>query len=265
MSKEIKYSFFILIGLSTFFLIFSIERKEQNKQGKKQKEVILENQKKSESKKEIKLIQKEEKNDFLMQGWEKEENNTIKEENYNLTKEETIFLEEHIWGLLGGFWSFSERMVALEENPNYTEVDVNFSEEGVKMLQNGLVEIWYYKQEVRFFTMDFIMDKSLFTNKTDSYLYGIYGGFARIKFPVYQVEQMNTETIFLDNIYSENGYDKVELDWMEGFWHISYSMMEAEGVGRNIGYYPANDIYIDPTDCNTIYVDFCGLWKMRRQ
>ena len=199
--------------------------------------------------------------DYLIRGWEREEKNVKKEEDYYLTIEETVFLEEHLWGIIMGAWEFSERIVALKKNSNHREWEVNFSEEGIREMKLDMVDIWYTKEHVWCRTP---APRRFFSNQTDIYLYSIYGGLVEIKFPVYQIEQMDTGTIFLDNVYSETGYDEVELDWMKGFYHVYYSMMEAEGAGRMTGYYPANDIYIDPENTDVIYVDFCGLWKMVR-
>lgn len=272
MRRKIKRSVFILflgISISLFccdFCIGIIEGK-----GKIEKEFLeefiyipeknlLEECGRMEKEKEIQFTQREEV-DYLVRGWEREEKNVKKEADYYLTIEETAFLEEHLWGIIMGAWEFSERIVALKKNSNHREWEVNFSEEGIREMKLDMVDIWYTKEHVWCRTP---APRRFFSNQTDIYLYSIYGGLVEIEFPVYQIEQMDTGTIFLDNVYSETGYDEVELDWMKGFYHVSYSMMDAEGVGRMTGYYPANDIYIDPENTDVIYVDFCGLWKMVR-
>ncbi len=268
-NKKNVFVLFLGISINLFYCDFCIgiiEGKGQIEEEFSEKFIyipeknLLEKCGRMEKEKEIQFTQQEEV-DYLIRGWEREEKNVKKEADYYLTIEETAFLEEHLWGVVMGAWEFSERVIALKENVNHREWEVNFSEKGIEEMELNRVMIWYYKEDLWCSTP---APRRFFSNQADIYLYSVYGGLVKIRFPVYQVEQMDTGTIFLDNVYSETGYDEVELDWMKGFYHVYYSMMEAEGAGRMTGYYPANDIYIDPEDTDVIYVDFCGLWKMVR-
>ena len=70
-------------------------------------------------------------------------------------------------------------------------------------------------------------------------------------------------------LLKEQGYE-VQVEGIEDFIHIGYSgsITDTKEVIENENVFFdcfGSDIYIDPDDADTIYIDFCGLWKMERE
>lgn len=274
MNHRLTYIFYAMIAIGLFFCGIWIGE-EQGRNRKENTESITMTKpfeitlKKEKKQKEEMVLNSAEETPFLEKldfGWELEESKMISD--YELTEEETRFLKDHLFGR----WNFSERVVELGGEKNGEKTESNFSTSGVDTIQikpelpyrvrsQTKPHISYGREMVIIF---FHKNSSLFCDSQDVFLYGLYGGFAEVTFPAYSIEVMETDHIFLDDIYSETGYYEAQVEGMEGFVHVSYSRLDSKETMREIGYYPANDIYIDPNNTEIIYIDFCGLWKMER-
>ncbi|MDL2302265.1 hypothetical protein LJC58_07915 [Lachnospiraceae bacterium OttesenSCG-928-D06] len=112
---------------------------------------------------------------------------------------------------------------------------------------------------------DFLSDSG------DMYLYAMWSGFNWSSNPRYKIANVDTNIIHLEDLYYDKGHD-IQFPGAENFIKVTYSIdnesqsfiqisYPTEGIkGRNL----ADIIYIDPNDSNTIYLEFCGLWKMER-
>jgi len=186
------------------------------------------------------------------------EKNNEKDVFPNLTESEIEFLEKHLFGQ----WRFSERLYSLDESSNNRyNTTYNISDIGVEELKKYLV-IAYEKDWIDFPVR---MQQTTFSNARDMFLFGRNGGFYSIRNPVYSIEKMDSNVIDLSNVYTlGSGKNKIEFLGAENFIKISCLVRNEENMSRQIGEVFLNTIYIDPNDVNTIYADFCGLWKMER-
>lgn len=176
---------------------------------------------------------------------------------YSLTEEEQTFLEEHLYGL----WKFSKRIVELKEIDSISgEVRSNFSYLGRECIKEG-EKLHFGEEEVE---KTSLLSFCAFSNVYDMYLYGIYGGFSYSQKPVFSLEIIEGDTIELNHVFQKEACDKVQAEWMKGFVHVTYFTLDSLEETRRMGNYFANHIYIDPNDTETIYVDFCGLWEMKK-
>ena len=189
-----------------------------------------------------------------MQKTENQEENP-----YTLTEEEEIFLQEHLYGQ----WRFSERIIRIDEDNNndYGAV-ANISYVGVAQLKKSVR--LYYGEDAVYFTEEIGQDS--FTYPQDMYLFAAHGGFCWSRNPVYTVNALEEDVITLTDVYNMHGYE-VPAEWMENFILVTYFTMP--GLNDSTLYvngfnYFGSAIYIDPNDKDTIYIDFCGLWKMER-
>lgn len=209
-----------------------------------------------------------EKEDHEKTAYSEEEKTCINKElpqtvNEELSEEENRFLEEHLYGQ----WKFSERVIKIEENVHDTKISSNISDEGVKELkERGGALLRYEETKV---CLGEGLDHVL-SNAGDMFLFASYGCFNQTDNPVYKVSRLNTDILTLKDIYEkEQGYE-VQVEGIEDFIHIGYSgsITDTKEVIENENVFFdcfGSDIYIDPDDADTIYIDFCGLWKMERE
>lgn len=191
------------------------------------------------------------------------EENLLKQSENDAGKEvydEKQFLEEHLYGQ----WEFAERIVEIDESNNLVYgVTPNLSELGVEELKEA-VSIVYGKEAIYFAEE---MKQDVFTDVQDMYLFGKCGGFNCTYEPIYEIERMNSDVVMLEDIYNWHEKQAVQIDEMEKFIHVSYSgkrAKEGEKESRTWSKRLGSDIYINPEDKDTIYIEFCGLWKMKR-
>ena len=189
-----------------------------------------------------------------MQETEKQEENP-----YTLAEEEEIFLQEHLYGQ----WRFSERIIKIGGDHNFQNgMEPNISDVGATQLKKS-VRLYYDERSVEF-TVE--IGQNSFTYPQDMYLFAAHGGFSWSRSPVYTVNALEEDVITLKDVYNKDGY-KAPAEWMENFTHVTYFTMQdtkKSGPRGNIFTYFGSDVYIDPNDKDTIYIDFCGLWKMER-
>lgn len=175
-----------------------------------------------------------------------------------LSDEDLTFLEDHLFGQ----WRFSERIIALDQTQNiFYDTNSNISDIGVEELKKNMV-ISFSEDYIEFPVS--ITQNSL-SNAKDMFLFGKYGGFQTVQFPIYEIVDNNTNMIALKDIYLTEPY-YVYLSDANHYMKVSYTtqLNNGEYAQRKISYNFLSRIYIDPDDTDTIYVDFCGLWSMER-
>lgn len=190
---------------------------------------------------------------------EDETESLLEDETDTLSEEDRTFLEEHIYGQ----WRFSNRVIELDENNNnYYGATSNISDVGVEELKQTVV-ILYEEESVGFSVM---IGQDSFSHAQDMYLFAAYGGFSCTINPIYKINEMSTDKVVLRDRYSWNDHYEVQMPGWEDYIHVSYrakSYQDSFVMGKYFTYF-CSDIYVDPNDTDTIYVDFCGLWEMTR-
>ena len=176
---------------------------------------------------------------------------------YELTEEEEKFLQEYLYGQ----WRFSERIIEIDENNNFNYNSFpNISDIGVEEIK--AVRLLYEDSSV---SITVKIGQDTFTNARDMYLFAAHGGFSWSDNPIYSINEMDTDSIILKDVYNiYNGYE-VTVEGLENYIHVHYSVpTEKSELHGNIFSCFGSDIYINPSDTDVIYIDFCGLWKMER-
>ena len=99
----------------------------------------------------------------------------------------------------------------------------------------------------------------------DMYLFGAYGGSNVVNLPRYHIDaDVDESKICLADIYG-NGSCYVQFPEEKELVRVYYNLGYDETVNPHLnGIYMGSNIYIDPNDTDTIYLDFCGLWEMKR-
>lgn len=139
----------------------------------------------------------------------------------------------------------------------------NISKVGMEELKKAVV-IDYEKDTV-YFPIE--IRQGSFTYPQDMYLFAAYGGFSWADKPIYSIEKMDSDIVVLKDVYNAEQSYQVQIDGLENFYHVRYTVLafRQKSVCRgNIFSLFGSDIYINPADENTIYIDFCGLWRMER-
>ena len=176
-----------------------------------------------------------------------------------LQEGEQQFLEEHLYGQ----WRFANRVVGIDENNGHHRA-ANISDAGVEELKQTAVML--YGEDVVRFPVE--IEQNSFSNARDMYFWAAYGGFSWTRKPIYEMNRLDTDTIVLRDVYNWwEGYE-VQMQGWEDYIHVHYYASHAQ---ESIHYYGSDiylpfgsDIYVNPSDTDTIYVDFCGLWEMTR-
>lgn len=170
-----------------------------------------------------------------------------------LSTDDRNFLNEHLFGS----WSFSRRLISLEECGQ----EGDFS----SLAEKGLEDLWIT------FERDFISikgyDADTFSNVYDVYLFTEYGGNTMPNQRVYQIQSdMDEENIILHHTLTE------DMEVLAPFPENCELMRITYDLGYDLDQFPAVDtvlfgdnIYLDPEDINTIYMDFGGLWELKRE
>ena len=174
---------------------------------------------------------------------------------YDLTEKDMEFLKEHLFGQ----WAFSRRLVELDEGRNKHQGAVsNFSAQGMEELKE--MRFTYGACDARLLRL-----RTFLSDATDMYLFGIYGGLNLVYTPYYHIDtEVDEGNILLTDLYGGGTYPaefpgdkelvRVYYNW--GYDERAYPSVSMVYMGCNI--------YIDPEDTETIYVDFGGLWEMKR-
>ena len=170
-----------------------------------------------------------------------------------LSTDSRNFLGKHLFGS----WSFSRRLISLEECGQ----EGDFS----SLAEKGLEDLWIT------FERDFISikgyDADTFSNVYDVYLFSEYGGNTMPNQPVYQIQSdVDEENIILHHTLTEDMEVLIPFPEKCELMRITYDL------GYDLDQFPAVDtvlfgdnIYLDPEDTDTIYMDFGGLWELKRE
>jgi hypothetical protein len=241
MNKTIKYSIFILICIITFFMGFMLQGYQASRNNDYATIESIENK-------------------SLEEGLNfKSEKNIV----FKLSESDISFLEKHILGQ----WTFSERIFTLNEDNNiYYNAVSNFSDEGVEEIKESVV-ILFSENSVSSVVK---INQDSLSNARDMYLFSMWGGFHWASYPHYGIEDIGTSIVTLEDIYYDDGCD-VQLAGVDNLIKVTYRLSsEEEMYDNNLNSYTiygkkfANVAYVDPNDVDSIYLDFCGLWKMNR-
>lgn len=182
-----------------------------------------------------------------------------KDDTDTLSEEDRAFLEEHVYGQ----WRFSNRIVELDENNNiHYGATSNISDVGVEELKRTVV-ICYDEGWVGF---PVEIGQDSFTHAQDMFIFAAYGGFSSTINPVYKISEMHTNKVVLSDMYNWAYSYAIRMPGWEDYIHITYHAKSDPDSMLCANYFPffGSDIYVDPNDTDTIYVDFCGLWEMIR-
>lgn len=182
-------------------------------------------------------------------------------ETRNLSEEDQKFLEEHVYG----YWKISRRIFALDESNNDTaNLSSNISDEGVKSLIGSSIHI-----NKKFISRDVsrASEVSNLTNPVDIYLLGFYGVFNKIVNPVYEISEASTKDLLI-NDKIVNIKSPLDIFGTEKITTVSYGLGERDYSRAfiNIEIYDiGGTLYVpDLKDKNTLYIDFCGIWELKR-
>lgn len=178
-----------------------------------------------------------------------------------MSDEDEKIVDEHLLG----DWEFSERIIPLEEE---YDGSLSFSEQGLEELKNIIID---FKINGDYFVGRKYDDRDAFSNPGDVFLFKLYAGFS-ISPTLYgfRVERnVDEDRLGLRHIISREGdYEEYEAafpgdcELVHLTYDMSYDTKENPVLLPEI--YPAASVYIDLDDDETIYLDFCGLWKMKR-
>lgn len=120
-----------------------------------------------------------------------EEESIQEEETDALSEEDRAFLEEHIYGQ----WRFADRIVELDQNNNIHNGGIsNISDVGIEELKRTVVIC--YEDDCFWCPVD--IGQNTFSYAQDMYLFGMYNGFSWTQDPVYSINEMDTDTIYVD-------------------------------------------------------------------
>jgi hypothetical protein len=182
-------------------------------------------------------------------------------ETINLSEEDQKFLEEHVYG----YWMISRRIFALDERNNDTaNLSSNISDEGVKSLIGS--GIYITKNSISQESSR-VSSVAHLTNPVDTYLLGLYGIFNKIVNPVYEISEVSTKNLLI-NDKLVNIKSPLDIFSTEKITKVSYGLGERDNSRAFINieiYEIGGTLYVpDPKDKNTLYIDFCGIWELKR-
>lgn len=162
----------------------------------------------------------------------------------NLDEEDAQFILEHVLGE----WKISERIIEIKDADN-------ISSKGIEEMKNLVV----------IYDKDFVMingyDQHTFSNRDDIFLYLSYGGILEVNLPVYHIDWHVDE----ENLGGQGKYYRFPKECE--LVHVNYNLGYDVGSHSSVLYgisYAASNIYVNPNDKDTIYLDMCGLWELKR-
>lgn len=199
----------------------------------------------------------------------------------DLTDADKAFLENYFYGI----WQFEERIAPLCEQAydsaaskevKYSEW--NFSDKAQQTL--GTLGMDINDMTVSITKMEPYSMKNNdtlylpswgyyeFENPQDSFLYGIYGGYGYVHAPSYHVEKISPAEVRILNLSNGYTYETVDMSEQgsEEIYHVYYNFaaLPSEKDSCYGGKLP-DSFYIDLKQPDVMYLDFCGLWKLKRR
>lgn len=170
-----------------------------------------------------------------------------------LNEADARFLEEHLYGI----WGFDQRLIALGE----AGCTGDFSKQGTNELEEVLI----------IYEDDFVdrkgYGKNTFSNVKDVFLFAEYGGNSMVNEPVYHVDRnVDENRIILQNILEKENALPVpfpeNIQLVKVSFDLGYDTALCPAVDTNLF---GSNIYVNPDDADTIYMDFGGLWRLERK
>ncbi len=176
----------------------------------------------------------------------------------DLTDEERKFIEEHVYGK----WKFNARLYKLKESEGGNEgMPDNFSDQGVAELISGKGNFIFF--DMRFTSISF--EQTALSSPGDVYLCFVYSrGFILNEWHVWG--EVDAGNIRVRNAFRAED-DYVSLEGKDRLVEITSDNGIVKSVYGDDNSY--NDcctrhLYADPGDTDTLYLDLCGLWELKR-
>lgn len=199
----------------------------------------------------------------------------------DLTDADKAFLENYFYGI----WQFEERIAPLCEqaydsaaSKEVKHSEWNFSDKAQQTL--GTLGMDINDMTVSITKMEPYSMKNNdtlylpswgyyeFENPQDSFLYGIYGGYGYVHAPSYHVEKISPAEVRILNLSNGYTYETVDMSEQgsEEIYHVYYNFasLPTEKDSCYGGKLP-DSFYIDLKQPDVMYLDFCGLWKLKRR
>ncbi len=162
----------------------------------------------------------------------------------DIEEEDAQLIEEHVFGE----WKIRERIMELES-------DNNISTQGIEEMKN-LVFI-YDKNFVRIDGYE----QCTFSDRDDLFLFQYYGGNYGVKLPVYHVNRDVDEC----DLGGQGDYGQFpkECELVKVDYDLGYDLSLYPSVLYGTRY-AGEALYVDSEDKDTLYLDMCGLWELKR-
>ncbi|MCM1233939.1 MAG: hypothetical protein NC489_27855, partial [Ruminococcus flavefaciens] len=109
-------------------------------------------------------------------------------------------------------------------------------------------------------------DQNTFSRPEDIYLYNQCGGDQAVNDPVYYVDRHvdeNNIPISNDGIQIEGAVFPLKCELVFVFYDLGCDEAYYPAITCTYGH-AADRIYVNPDDTDTLYLSFCGLWKLER-
>lgn len=161
----------------------------------------------------------------------------------DIKEEDAQLIAEHVLGE----WEISERIMKIMGGGN-------ISSQGIEEMKN-LVFV-YDKNFVRITGYD----QHTFSNRDDLFLFQFYGGNYEVNLPVYHVNR-NVDECDLGG-QGDYGQFPKECELVKVNYDLGYEVSSYPSVLGSI--YVGEVLYVDPEDKDTLYLDMCGLWELKR-
>jgi|GEM_PF-3531087 len=179
----------------------------------------------------------------------------------NMSEEDQKFLGVHVYG----YWRISRRIFELDESNNDTaNLSSNISDEGVESLIGSGI---YINEKSISQDVSRISSVAHLTNPVDTYLLGLYGIFNKIVNPVYEISEVSTKELLINNKLV-NAKAPLNIFGTERITKVSYGLGERDYSKAFINieiYEVGGTLYVpDVKDKNILYIDFCGIWELKR-
>lgn len=176
----------------------------------------------------------------------------------DLTDGERKFIEEHVCGK----WKFNARLYQLEESEcGNTGMPDNFSDQGVAELISGKGSFILFNEG--FGSIDF--EQTALSSPGDVYLCFVYSrGFMQNEWHVWG--EVDAGNIRVRNAFREED-DYVSLEGKDRLVEITCdrgAVKSTYGDNGRCHEYHVHHLYADPGDTDTLYLDLCGLWELKR-
>ena len=175
-----------------------------------------------------------------------------------LTDGERKFIEEHVYGK----WEFHDRLYKVEESEGGNEgMPDNFSDQGVAEMISGEGIYIYFREDFGHISFE----QTALSNLGDIYLYWIYRrGLSCDEWHVWG--EVDAGKIRLRNAFREKD-DCISLEGKDKLVEISGDNGFISSLYGDYGNYKdcrTSHLYVDSGDTDTLYLDFCGLWELKR-